>query len=51
LRCICPCHFADEENWFNSLAKRDQREKPLAIEVRKGKEWKLIGNCGVFDID
>jgi RimJ/RimL family protein N-acetyltransferase len=46
-----PMSFADEENWFNSLAKRDQKEKPLAIEIRKGKEWKLIGNCGVFDVD
>ena len=46
-----PMSFADEENWINSLAKRDQREKPLAIEIRKGKIWKLIGNCGVFDLD
>ncbi|MBE0670454.1 MAG: GNAT family N-acetyltransferase [Anaerolineales bacterium] len=51
LALYLPMSFADEENWFNSLAKRDQKEKPLAIEVRKGKNWKLIGNCGVFDVD
>ena len=51
LALYLPMSFSDEENWFNSLAKRDQREKPLAIEIRKGKNWKLIGNCGVFDLD
>ncbi len=51
LALYLPMSFSDEESWFNSLAKRDQREKPLAIETRKGKIWKLIGNCGVFDLD
>ncbi len=51
LALYLPMSFSDEENWFNSLAKRDQKEKPLAIDVRKGKNWKLIGNCGVFDLD
>ena len=51
LALYLPMSFADEENWFNSLTKRDQKEKPLAIEIRKGKNWKLIGNCGVFDFD
>jgi diamine N-acetyltransferase len=51
LAMYLPMSMADEENWFNSLAKRDAREKPLAIEIRKGKNWKLIGNCGVFDIE
>jgi RimJ/RimL family protein N-acetyltransferase len=51
LALYLPMSMVDEENWFNSLAKRDPKEKPLAIEVRKGKTWKLIGNCAVFDID
>lgn len=51
LALYLPMSFLDEENWFNLLAKRDPREKPLAIEVNKGKNWKLIGNCGVFDLD
>jgi len=51
LALFLPMSFTDEENWFNSLAKRDQKEKPLVIEVRKSKAWKMIGNCGVFDID
>ena len=51
LALYLPMSMADEENWFNSLAKREPKEKPLAIEVRKGKAWKLIGNCAVFDIE
>jgi RimJ/RimL family protein N-acetyltransferase len=46
-----PMSTADEENWFDSLSKRDQAEKPLVIEVRDGDGWKMIGNCGVFGID
>ncbi|MDP1545122.1 MAG: GNAT family protein [Anaerolineales bacterium] len=44
-----PMSMSDEESWFN--ARREQNEKPLAIEIRKGKAWKLIGNCGVFGIE
>lgn len=49
LGLILPMSMADEENWYN--AQRDPKEKPLAIEVRKGKGWKFIGNCGVFGIE
>ena len=48
---ILPMSIVDEENWFDSLSKREQAEKPLAIEVRDGESWKMIGNCGVFGID
>jgi RimJ/RimL family protein N-acetyltransferase len=41
----------DEENWFNAMTQRSQNEKTLVIEVRDGDGWKMIGNCGVFDID
>jgi RimJ/RimL family protein N-acetyltransferase len=51
LSIFLPMSTTDEMNWFDSLAKRDQKEKPLAIEIRKGRNWKLIGNCGVFDFD
>ena len=51
LAMYLPMSLADEENWLDSHAKHDPREKPFAIEVRKGKSWKLIGNCGVFGIN
>lgn len=51
LALYLPMSLADEEHWFENLGKRDPNEKPLAIEMRKGKGWTLIGNCGVFAID
>lgn len=50
LALYLPMSMRDEENWFEGLAKRDPHEKPFAIEAKKGRVWKLIGNCGVFDI-
>ena len=46
-----PMSMVDEENWFNAMTQRSQSEKTLVIEVRDGNGWKMIGNCGVFDID
>jgi RimJ/RimL family protein N-acetyltransferase len=51
LALYLPMSRADEDNWFESMTRRDQREKTLVIEVRDGNGWKMIGNCGVFDID
>lgn len=51
LSMYLPFSLSDEENWYQSLSKRDMRERPLAIEIRKGKAWHLIGNCGVFGIE
>lgn len=51
LSLYLPMSMADEERWFDSLAKRDQSEKPLVIEIRDGDDWKMIGNCGVFGIE
>ncbi|GJQ35480.1 MAG: N-acetyltransferase [Anaerolineaceae bacterium] len=50
LAMYLPLSMQDEENWFDRMSKSDPDEKPLAIEVRKGRNWKLIGNCGVFGI-
>lgn len=49
LSLYLPMSMADEESWFAS--RRDPNEKPFAIEARKGRAWKLIGNCGVFGIE
>jgi RimJ/RimL family protein N-acetyltransferase len=51
LSLYLPMSAVDEENWFEAMTKRDQREKALAIEVRDGNGWKMIGNCAVFDLD
>lgn len=49
LALYLPLSMWDEEKWFER--ERDPNEKPLGIEIRRGKSWKLIGNCGVFGID
>ena len=51
LSLYLPMSAVDEENWFERMTKRDQSEKTLVIEARDGDSWKMIGNCGVFDID
>ena len=51
LALYLPMSMTDEESWFDSLGRRDQSEKPLAIEIRDGGGWKMIGNCAVFGID
>lgn len=49
LALYLPMSMRDEETWFER--ERNPNEKPLAIEIRRGKGWKLIGNCGVFGVD
>ena len=51
LTLYLPMSTLDEERWFEGASQRDPNEKPLAIEMREGENWKLIGNCGVFGIE
>lgn len=51
LAMYLPMSMQDEQNWFDGFSKRDPHEKQLSIEIRKGKAWKLIGNCGLFGIE
>lgn len=46
-----PISQAGEENWFENMLKRPPEEQPFAIEIRDGDAWRLIGNCGFFEID
>jgi RimJ/RimL family protein N-acetyltransferase len=46
-----PISQANEDGWFENMLKRPPEEQPFAIEIRDGDGWRLIGNCGFFDID
>lgn len=46
-----PISMAQEESWFESMLKRPPEEQSLCIEVKAGKGWKLIGNCGYFNLE
>jgi RimJ/RimL family protein N-acetyltransferase len=51
LALFLPMSSVDEEKWFEGVMKRPQEEKPLAIDMKDGKDWRLIGNSGFFGFD
>jgi RimJ/RimL family protein N-acetyltransferase len=51
LSLYLPLSMADEEKWFERIAQADQAEKPLAIELKEGDGWRLIGNSSIFGIE
>lgn len=51
LSVYLPQSLTDEQHWFDESARRDQAEKPMAIEIRRGRGWKLVGSCGLFNIE
>ncbi|MEJ5241202.1 MAG: GNAT family protein [Anaerolineales bacterium] len=51
LQIYLPLSLEEEEDWFTKMLQKSPPERPLAIEVRDGESWKLIGNCGLFNID
>jgi RimJ/RimL family protein N-acetyltransferase len=51
LSMYLPMSTRDEEKWFEAQLEKEAVERPLAVELRQGDGWKLIGSCGVFDID
>jgi diamine N-acetyltransferase len=46
-----PISTVNEEQWFDNMLKQPREEQPFAIEIRDGDGWRLIGNCGLMDID
>jgi diamine N-acetyltransferase len=51
LSFFLPLSQAVEEQWFEAMLKLPPEQQPLAIEVRSGEAWKLVGNCGWMDVD
>ncbi len=51
LAIYLPMSMSDEEKWFEGVGSRDPHEKPMAIEIKEDKDWKLIGNCSFFNIE
>jgi len=46
-----PIAMWEEESWFGSLSRRPAAERPLAVEMRVGDGWQLIGNSGFHEMD
>lgn len=51
LAVYLPMSMKDEENWLEKASNRDQEQKPMAIDIKDGDNWRLIGNCTFFDIE
>ena len=51
LSLYTPISMVEEQEWFETMLKRPIEERPLCIDVQKGDEWELLGNCGFFGID
>lgn len=51
LEMVSPLSMAQEERWFENMLARPPAEQPLVIETRMGKQWKMLGNCSLFNID
>jgi len=50
LPIFLPLSTADEEHWFDKLAEIPPEEKPLAIEIKEGDSWRLVGNGSFHNI-
>ncbi len=46
-----PISQANEDGWFENMLKNPPEEQPFAIEIKDGDSWRLVGNCGFFDIN
>ena len=51
LATYLPLSMADEEQWFERMARSQQEEKPLAIDLNEKGSWRLIGNIGLFNLE
>jgi diamine N-acetyltransferase len=46
-----PLSMTDEEQWLDTMSRLDQEQKPLAIDMKQGDGWRLIGNSGFFNLE
>lgn len=51
LDMFLPLSDAREEKWFEAMLERPEEEHVLIIEVKKGRNWAMVGSCGFMDID
>lgn len=51
LSMFLPLSMADEEQWFERVMHVEPEAKPLAIDLKVGSGWRLIGDIGFFNIE
>ena len=51
LAMYLPLSMIDEEHWLEDVSRRPPEERPLAIEIKQGRGWRLIGTSGLFNLE
>lgn len=51
LTIVYPMGMEDETHWFDHMTQLPLELHPFVIEMKEGKEWRKIGNCGFHDVD
>jgi RimJ/RimL family protein N-acetyltransferase len=51
LAIYLPLSMLEEEKWFDRAMEGDEEQRPLAIEIPNGKEWLMIGNAGLLQLE
>ena len=51
LGMVLPLSMADEEQWFERVMHMEPEAKPMAIELKASRGWRLIGDIGFFNIE
>jgi diamine N-acetyltransferase len=51
LATYLPLSMIDEEQWLDRISHIEPDERPLAIELKEGRTWRLIGNSGFFNLE
>ncbi|HNB53667.1 MAG TPA: GNAT family protein [Anaerolineales bacterium] len=46
-----PFSQAEEDHWYDKMLQRPPAEHTLAVEIREGESWRVIGSTSLFDFD
>lgn len=51
LSLYTPISQAAEEKWFENMIKQHPAQQVMVVEAKQGKEWIVIGNCGLIEVN
>lgn len=46
-----PLSQDEEDRWYEKMLERPPAEQALAVEIREGETWRVIGSTSLFDFD
>ena len=51
LSIYTPLSMTEEEQWLEKMSHVEHAERPLSMEMKQGRSWRLIGNVGFFNLE